>query len=59
MTAIEALSQLDALTGEDQEGGHIDADEILLSFLKDHDQTCKDVAAAYERARDRVVFWYA
>jgi len=59
MTAIEALEALRALEGGDKEIDHSSADDILLAFLRNHDPACKDVANAYDDARERIGFWYA
>ena len=56
MTEEEAIKLLDALTGADQECAHIEADNILLAVLETAGY--KDVADAYERAQERVRFWY-
>lgn len=54
--ATYAIAELDALGG-DPEGAHSDADKILLRFL--HDTGYSEVAFAFERAYNRVGFWYA
>jgi hypothetical protein len=60
MNAIEIIQELDAMSpATDPENGHSRADDLLLEFLKNHDPASKDVAEAWERARDRVGFWYA
>ena len=56
MTHDEAVRKLDALEG-DQEAAHGDADDILLRYLKHHD--AKEIADAWERACERVGFWFA
>jgi hypothetical protein len=57
MTPDEAIKKLDALDAEDQESAHVEAEEIVLRLLRHHGFA--DVADAFERAKDRVRFWYA
>lgn len=60
MNAIEIIAALDAMPAHgDNEACHSEADKLLLSFLKQHDPASKDIAEAFERASDRVGFWYA
>jgi hypothetical protein len=56
MTIEEAVAKLDALDG-DPECDHGTAEEILCEYLKSH--RAEAVADAFERAADRVGFWYA
>lgn len=51
------VKELDALPGDDEEVEHGLADAILLRCLRS--LGADDVATAFERARDRVGFWYA
>ena len=53
MTEEEAVAALDALTDGDPEGAHGEADNILAEFVPEA------VNAAYQRAVQRVGFWYA
>ena len=54
MTAKEAIAALDALKGDDPEGDHCEADEILLAVVP------PTVKQAYERAEFRAGgWWYA
>ena len=58
ISASEAVQYLDALTADgDTESDHCDADDILVELLKSIGYA--QVAEAYERARERVGFWYA
>lgn len=57
MTKQEAIDKLNALTGDDQESDHIDADRILVQMLNETE--FKEVADAWNRADERVGFWYA
>lgn len=60
MTAIEAIEKLQKLAdSKDNEVVHAKADDILVEFLKAHDQACADVAKAYEELGEKVSFWYA
>lgn len=59
MNTIEIIAKLDALYSGDTECDHIEADDLLLTFLKDHDPASREVAEAFERARKRCGFWYA
>jgi hypothetical protein len=59
MTAIEALTKLRSLKDGDPERAHIDADDILLAFLRDHDPACAEIAEAYAAVDERIGFWYA
>ena len=51
MTAAEAVAALNALTGNDPESVHSDADEILLAAVP------RSVRMAYEGLKDRASFW--
>jgi hypothetical protein len=51
-----AVSALDELNG-DPEGDHAIADQVLIDYLESTGQS--DVSNAFQRARDRVGFWYA
>lgn len=51
-----AVTKLDELNG-DPEGDHGAAEKILLEYLRLRGETA--VAEAFERARERVGFWYA
>ena len=53
----EAVEQLDALDGADPESSHFKADEVLCQTLRE--LGAGEVADAFERAADRVGFWYA
>ena len=57
MTAKEAVEKLNALTNEDPETAHVDAEDIVLELLRT--TGFKDVAKAYKAAIDRCGFWYA
>ena len=57
MTKEEAIAVLDRLGSGDIEDDHLKADGALLDYLRANG--AEDVAAAYERARDRLRFWYA
>ena len=51
---IETLNQLDS---RDKEDSHSDADYLLCEAL--HNNGLGEIAEAWERARERVGFWYA
>ena len=51
MSPEEAITALDALAGDDPEGAHYRADEIVRSLLP------PEVDAAYERVIDRCDWW--
>jgi hypothetical protein len=54
VTIDEAVEKLDSLSKHgDTESDHGFADDILLKFVP------QEIADAYNRARDRVGFWYA
>ncbi len=55
--AQEAIAKLEALTWNDPELAHQEADEILCKFLRAMGH--RDVAAAFGAAQKRVGFWYA
>lgn len=57
LTTPEAVHLLDALTDDDQEQSHMDADRIVETFLRSQGHV--DVANAFDRARKRVSFLYA
>ena len=60
MNKDEAVAMLnDVGERSDSEISHIDADDILCAYLRSKGQDGKDVADAFESARDRVGFWYA
>ena len=52
-----AVAALDALTRGDNAAEHAKADAILLQYLRTYG--FNEIADAYERARSRLVFWYA
>lgn len=52
-TPAEIVAFLDALTDEDPEVAHDQADDALLTMVP------VEVAEAYIRAASRVGFWYA
>jgi hypothetical protein len=53
-----AVAALDALTGGDTEVDHANADDLLITFLRDIDHGA--VADAWEKASDRAGgWWYA
>ena len=55
---IEQLKETNSLS--DPEISHGRADDMIIEFLKEHDDVeCNEVADAYEAARDRVGYWYA
>lgn len=56
MTIKEAVAKLDALNGN-PEFDHPEAERILCEYLKSH--RASEVADAFNRANDRVGFWYA
>ncbi len=53
MTSAEIVAALDSLQPGDKEAAHGVADDLLLSAVPE------DVRSAYERARQRIGFWYA
>jgi hypothetical protein len=60
VNAIDAIDRLNGITESgDTEIDHSQADLVLIQFMVDHDPACKEVAEAWERARDRAGFWYA
>lgn len=57
-TAAEtAIAKLNALTDDDPEQAHCEAENILVAFLKEIQ--CEAVANAFDAANSRVGFWYA
>lgn len=56
ITAKQAVELLDAIHS-DPEGGHIEAEQILLNFLDCAGFSA--VAAAFRRVKERNRFWYA
>ena len=57
MTEDDAIKALQALTREDQELSHLDADNIVVDFLRSNGYPA--LAGMFETTRDRVGFWYA
>jgi hypothetical protein len=57
MTKEEIIERLNALTDDDPEAAHNEADRLLIHALILAGMA--DVAEAYMDARDRVGFWYA
>jgi hypothetical protein len=57
MTKYDVINLLDAMDDKNPEVAHIEAENILMAFLKDNG--FPEVAEAYERAQGRVGFWYA
>lgn len=57
MTKYDAVMMLDRLDDSDPESAHGEAEDILMAFLKANE--FPEVAEAFEKARDRVGFWYA
>jgi hypothetical protein len=57
MTHEDVLQALETMQAGDNEAVHYAADDLLLNFLRS--EGYNDIAEAYERARDRVGFWYA
>ena len=57
MTKEEVIEELTALTDDDPEAAHDEADRLLLHTLRLAGMA--DVVEAYMDARDRVGFWYA
>lgn len=56
--ASEAVAELDAMPADtDEENAHGEADRILCEVLRE--SGLNEVADAFERARDRVGFWYS
>lgn len=54
LTPEEAIEALDAISGDDPEGAHIEADAVLLAAVDE------SVFAAYERLQERAAgWWYA
>ena len=51
------ISELDALGKGDPEAAHGHAEGLLMAYLRSWGHG--DIADAYERARDRVGFYYA
>ena len=51
-----AVAELDRLYG-DPEGDHLDAEEILLMFLREIGHG--EIADAFKNAKSRCGFWYA
>ena len=56
-TKEEVLSRLEALTYDDPEGAHYEADRLLMDALLLVGMN--DVVTAYLEAKDRAGFWYA
>lgn len=48
-----AVAELDALTTGDPESAHGEADGVLLRFVP------SEVREAWQRAHDRIGFWFA
>lgn len=57
MTVEEAVKALDALTAADRERAHGEADDIVSEVMRANGLAA--VADAYDRASERVGFWYA
>ena len=53
MTTAEIVAALDALDDHDEEAAHGAADGLLLEAVP------PEVREAWERARNRIGFWYA
>lgn len=51
------VKQLDALTNDDSEAAHGEAETLVMTLLRDIGYS--KVADAFERARTRCDFWYA
>lgn len=59
MSKDEAIRKLNAIERYDREGAHIDADNIIVDYLSSLGGDAKEVAEAYNAARNRVGFWFA
>ncbi len=57
MKIDDAIEQLNALTDENPERAHKQADEIIVEAMRENGMI--DLANAYVSARERVGFWYA
>ena len=55
MTPEEAITELNALTGDDAERDHAEAEGIVLALLAD---LHPDVFEAFSRLRDRADDWW-
>lgn len=58
-TAAEAVTKLNAMNkGDDPEDAHREAEQLLCEVLRAVGPEYASVAYAFNRARDRVGFWY-
>jgi len=51
VTTDEAVAKLDALSGDDPDGAHCEADDVLLALVP------TEVADAYQRVMERCPWW--
>ena len=57
MTEKEAIEKLDAIEGIDRHNAHVEADGVLLDFLRANGYEA--IADAWKRADGRSDFWYS
>ena len=57
MKESDVIQELNTMRGDDPKIDHCRADDLLCEFLRA--KGFGDVAEAYERAANRVGFWYA
>ena len=57
MTSQEAVEALNNLSCGDPESAHGQAEDIIMEFLASNGMG--EVSDAFEKARDRIGFWYA
>lgn len=54
-----AVAKLDVLTDADAEDAHREADAIIVLYLQSLGPPHAQVAEAWDRAKDRIGFWYS
>lgn len=54
MTAIEAIEKIQSPASGF--GDRYEVDEVVIAFLKDHDPACRDIAEAWEKAREEMKY---
>jgi len=59
MNCVEVAKAIDSLTKWNNEVSHMEADRLLIEYMKTLGFGAKMVAEAWERANKRCVFWYA
>lgn len=57
MTSQESVQALNNLSGGDPEFAHRQAEDIIMEFLASNGMS--EVSDAFQKAKDRIGFWYA